>query len=295
MNKSKIVMTALIVLIVSSCIAQTKNTKTDTAYILGNCGMCKSTIEKAANLKKEATIDWDKDTKMAILKYDSLKTTKSEILKRIALVGYDNESFLAPDDTYAKLSGCCQYEREKKSDLLKSNMVNTHSENKMNEMNHTEVAKDSNISSKSQVKKEDLKLVFDNYFKLKDSLIQSNQKVAANASTELLTSINTVKINELEMEVHMVWMNVLEDMKQDATTISTANAIERQRKAFISLSEKMYQLAKVIKVGIPIYFQHCPMANEGKGANWLSKEKEVKNPYYGSTMLSCGKVVETIK
>jgi hypothetical protein len=295
MNKSIITMTALLVLLVSSCIAQIKNTKTDTAHILGNCGICKSTIEKAGNLKKEATVDWDKDTKMAILKYDSLKTTKSEILKRIALVGYDNEAFLAPDDTYTRLSGCCQYEREKKADLSKSNMVNTHSENKMNGMNHSEVAKDSNISSKSQVKKEDLKLVFDNYFKLKDALIQSNQKAAATASTEFLNSINTIKMNELEMEVHMVWMKVLDDMKQDATTISTSDAIARQRKAFISLSENMYQLAKVIKAGIPIYFQHCPMADEGKGANWLSKEMEVKNPYYGSTMLSCGKVVETIK
>jgi hypothetical protein len=295
MNKSKIVMTALIVLIVSSCIAQTKNTKTDTAHILGNCGMCKSTIEKAANLKNETTLDWNKDTKIAILKYDSLKTTKSEILKRIALVGYDNEAFLAPDDTYAKLSGCCQYEREKKADLSKSDMINSPSENKMKRMNHSKGANDATTSSKNPLKKETIQVVFDNYFKLKDALIQSNKKAAANASTEFLNSINTVKMNELEMDVHMVWMKVLDDMKQDATTISASDAIAGQRKAFISLSENMYQLAKVIKAGIPIYFQHCPMANEGKGANWLSKEKKVKNPYYGSMMLSCGKVVETIK
>ena len=37
------------------------------------------------------------------------------------------------------------------------------------------------------------------------------------------------------------------------------------------------------------------MANNGKGANWLSKENKVQNPYYGSVMLTCGKVVETIK
>jgi hypothetical protein len=36
------------------------------------------------------------------------------------------------------------------------------------------------------------------------------------------------------------------------------------------------------------------MANKGKGANWLSLENKVKNPYYGSRMLSCGKVVETL-
>lgn len=52
---------------------------------------------------------------------------------------------------------------------------------------------------------------------------------------------------------------------------------------------------KVAKTETPTYYQFCPMANGGKGANWLSKENEVKNPYYGSEMLTCGKVVETIK
>jgi hypothetical protein len=77
--------------------------------------------------------------------------------------------------------------------------------------------------------------------------------------------------------------------------ISTSKDLDIQRNAFISLSESMYQLAKTIQVETPIYYQHCPMANDGKGANWLSREKEVKNPYYGSIMLSCGKTVETIK
>ena len=43
------------------------------------------------------------------------------------------------------------------------------------------------------------------------------------------------------------------------------------------------------------YLDHCPMANDGKGANWLSREKNIKNPYYGKAMLTCGKVTETLK
>ena len=42
------------------------------------------------------------------------------------------------------------------------------------------------------------------------------------------------------------------------------------------------------------YVQHCPMANDNNGADWLSKEKEIKNPYYGDKMLKCGMVSETI-
>jgi hypothetical protein len=57
----------------------------------------------------------------------------------------------------------------------------------------------------------------------------------------------------------------------------------------------MYELLKVSKLETPVYYQFCPMAKGGKGANWLSKESAIKNPYYGAQMLTCGKVVETIK
>ena len=71
--------------------------------------------------------------------------------------------------------------------------------------------------------------------------------------------------------------------------------VAKQRSAFAALSEGIYTLAKVSKQDTPVYYQHCPMYNGGKGANWLSKENEVKNPYYGSQMLTCGSTVETIK
>ena len=64
---------------------------------------------------------------------------------------------------------------------------------------------------------------------------------------------------------------------------------------FDTLSKNIYELIKVSKQETPTYYQFCPMANNGKGANWLSKENVVKNPYYGSMMLSCGKVTETIR
>jgi hypothetical protein len=57
----------------------------------------------------------------------------------------------------------------------------------------------------------------------------------------------------------------------------------------------MYLLIKVSKQEVTIYYQNCPMYNNGKGANWLSKDISIKNPYYGSQMLTCGKTVETIK
>lgn len=101
--------------------AQVKhNVKTEKVKISGNCAMCKRTIEKAGNVKDLAKVDWDTQSKVATISYDSVKTNKSEILNRIALAGYDNEGFTAPDQTYKSLHGCCQYDRpEKKKPIAK--------------------------------------------------------------------------------------------------------------------------------------------------------------------------------
>ena len=93
----------------------------------------------------------------------------------------------------------------------------------------------------------------------------------------------------------MVWMKVVANLKEDAEHISDTKDAGNQRDHFATLSKSIYELIKVSKQDTPTYFQHCPMANDGKGADWLSKENTIKNPYFGSMMLSCGKTVETIK
>jgi copper chaperone CopZ len=112
--KSLLKIVVAITLLLSSVVmtAQIKNLKTETVKIYGNCGMCKKTIEKAGNLKDVATVNWNKDTKMAILTYDSAKTNQGEILKKIALAGYDSEKIKAKKEDYENLPGCCQYDRK---------------------------------------------------------------------------------------------------------------------------------------------------------------------------------------
>lgn len=111
----KILIVLTITLSFASCNAQIKNPKTETVKVYGNCGMCKTTIEKAGNLSKIAKVTWNKDTKMATLIYDEKQTNQNEILKRIAQVGYDSDKFTAPDSVYDNLHGCCQYDRPAKS------------------------------------------------------------------------------------------------------------------------------------------------------------------------------------
>ncbi|TDE53345.1 DUF3347 domain-containing protein [Flavobacterium sp. GT3P67] len=276
----KIVMAITLLLSFTVSNAQIKNAKTETVKIFGNCGMCETTIEKAGSLKKIANVDWNKDTKMATLTYDAKKTNQDEILKRIALAGYDSEKFLAPDAAYSKLPGCCQYDREAKVAVK----TETKSEETKMEMNdHSTMTENQGTDQ--------LKPVFDNYFSLKDALVKTDSKMASAKSKDLLTAITVVKMETLKMDVHMTWMKVYKDLTADAKNISETQDIKKQRELFKSLSKNTYELIKVSKFTEPVYYQYCPMQD----ANWLSKENTVKNPYYGSQMLSCGKTVETIK
>ncbi len=104
-------MVAILVLLSVTMNAQIKNPKTETVRISGNCGMCKKTIEKAANSADEAMVVWDKETKIATITYDSKITTKEAILKRIAAAGYDSDAYQATTEAYNDLASCCQYDR----------------------------------------------------------------------------------------------------------------------------------------------------------------------------------------
>ncbi|MGH2667170.1 DUF3347 domain-containing protein [Flavobacterium sp.] len=290
---SKILVAAIALLSFTACESQIKEAKTETVKIYGNCDMCKETIEKAGNVRKLAKVDWNTDTKIAAITYDAKQTNQDEILKRIALAGYDSDKFLAPDNVYSKLPECCQYKREAKS-ALKAEVVEgsnnkAQMDNMENHADHSKTAKEENQETNQ------LQPVFDYYFALKDALVKTDGNVASEKAKELAKAIQAVKMNKLGTDVHLVWMKVLEDLKEDSEHIAGTKDSKHQRDHFMSLSKNMYALIKVSKTTTPVYYQFCPMANDGKGANWLSKENAIKNPYYGSQMLTCGKTVETIQ
>lgn len=255
--------------------AQIKNAKTETVKISGNCDMCKSTIEKTGNVKNVAKVNWDKETKMATLTYDASKTDQQEILKRIAQAGYDSDSFYAPDDVYAKLPSCCQYNRNKTAAETMADHGHDHSS--MIKENKQSDSPLSNVQS--------------HYFSIKDALVKTDAKIASDKSKELTNAITAVKMNELSTEEHNVWMKIRDVLNTDARLISQTQDIKKQREAFKSLSKNMYELLKTSKHSAPIYYQYCPMQD----ANWLSTESTIKNPYYGAQMLTCGNTVETLK
>ncbi len=83
--------------------------------VRGNCGMCKSTIEKAANsLDGVTSATWNIDQKTIVVSYDSVNMNELSIHKAIAASGYDTEKVLGNLEAYKDLPGCCQYDHEMK-------------------------------------------------------------------------------------------------------------------------------------------------------------------------------------
>ncbi len=273
-------MIAIILLFTTTTFAQIKNSKTDTIKVYGNCEMCKTKIEKAGTQKNISKTVWSEETAMATITYDASKTNTEAILKKIALVGYDSESFLAPNAVYAKLPGCCKYERKAKPTTA---VTTSKVEIKDEHAGHNHGATQ---TKSAEVKPVDQKqVIYDNYFALKDALVKTDAVTATAKAAVLLASLNSVDMGKMKIEEHTAFMKVEKVLKADATIISTNKDVTAQRAAFSNLSNNVIAFIKVTKANETVYLQHCQMANDGKGADWLSKESAIKNPYYGNMML----------
>jgi mercuric ion binding protein len=90
-----------------------KGPKTETFKVNGACGMCKTRIENGLKMDGVTKADWDQKTKMATVTYDPSKVTVDVMKKKVADLGHDTDKYKAKDDVYAKLPGCCHYDRAK--------------------------------------------------------------------------------------------------------------------------------------------------------------------------------------
>ena len=104
-------MTIAVLLSITSSFAQIKNANTEKVKIAGNCGMCKSRIEKAGNEKNISKVVWNENNQIATITFNTEKTSEKEILTRIANVGHDSEMAQTSSEIYNDLPECCQYKR----------------------------------------------------------------------------------------------------------------------------------------------------------------------------------------
>jgi len=94
-------------------------TATETTFgVRGNCGMCKKTIEKAANsVEGVISANWNVDLKKIEVAYEASKTDEMAIHNAIAASGYDNEKAAGSETAYNELPSCCQYDHEMQMSL----------------------------------------------------------------------------------------------------------------------------------------------------------------------------------
>ena len=146
------------------------------------------------------------------------------------------------------------------------------------------------------VKASPVAAVVTNYLQLKNALASDNAKEAAAAGEAVSGSIQKIDSATLTAGQKKVYDELKADIKEHGEHIANnGDKIEHQREHFEMMSKDVYDLVKVFGSGQTLYKVHCPMYNEGKGADWLSEVKEIKNPYLGKKMPTCGTVKETIK
>jgi len=141
-----------------------------------------------------------------------------------------------------------------------------------------------------------IRAVVEKYLSLHEALAGDNLGLTVTAAKSAIEPLSQVDMSLLNGEPHNVWMASSAKMSKALDAIQKAADIDAARKAFAALSNEL--IAVVEQFGIPetqqLYRIHCPMAFNKKGADWLQADKEIRNPYFGASMLKCGEIVKTI-
>ncbi|WP_299434644.1 efflux RND transporter periplasmic adaptor subunit [uncultured Aquimarina sp.] len=130
------------------------------------------------------------------------------------------------------------------------------------------------------------------YFLLKNALVASNATDATIFSEQMLRGLKAIHTSELQ-KTELDYIHII---IQKLEGIANKEDLKDQREHFVMLNKSLEALIKNFdNLSNTIYIQECPMADNNKGAIWLSKEEEIRNPYFGDEMLTCGSVINTLK
>lgn len=133
------------------------------------------------------------------------------------------------------------------------------------------------------------------YLSLKDALVATDNQAGKKAASNLLDALNRVTYQDLPFELRNYVQKNIGPLKAFTKAIAEAKYVEAQRQQFLFLSEIIIRNLKTIGGGGQmLYVQHCPMAFNDKGGDWVSAGREVLNPYFGDEMLRCGIVKDSL-
>lgn len=143
---------------------------------------------------------------------------------------------------------------------------------------------------------EQLVRVLQNYLKVKDAFVASDAALVKAEAGNLRNVIKAVDAKMLTGPALNDWSNYSNNLEMSLSEITGTDDIEAQRTAFSTLSDNLYKSIKAYGLGtMTAYYEFCPMAFNDQGGYWLSDNKEIRNPYFGDKMLTCGRVTEELK
>jgi hypothetical protein len=144
--------------------------------------------------------------------------------------------------------------------------------------------------------KRNLAQLLDEYIVLKDAMVESNAGAAKEAASAVLNSANAMPVATLSVPEQKEYAEQQVDIvRKSAAAIAGTNDLGEQRNQLEDLSEAVFSLTKAFgATDKKVYYQHCPMVNNNQGAYWVSTNSEIRNPYFGSSMLKCGSNEEVV-
>lgn len=132
------------------------------------------------------------------------------------------------------------------------------------------------------------------YLGLKDALVASDSLLAREKADGVLRALAKVEMELPDGDARLYWLEKATAIKTHGEQIRGPGDLAAQREAFMYLSKAVIQTIQAFGVSEDTYYvQFCPMANNDKGASWLSEFTEIRNPYFGDKMLKCGMVQDS--
>ncbi|MEZ7497492.1 DUF3347 domain-containing protein [Flavobacterium sp. Arc3] len=138
-------------------------------------------------------------------------------------------------------------------------------------------------------------MILNDYLKLKNALASDDATLATASSKALETTLQKTTTDKIEADLLSQYNTIADAAKQHTATITeNAGKIAAQRNAFALLSADMHNFIKMFNTDKKLYQDYCPMYNQGKNGYWISEIKDIKNPYYGAEMLTCGGITKEL-
>jgi hypothetical protein len=137
--------------------------------------------------------------------------------------------------------------------------------------------------------------IISEYLFIKNGLAADDKIEPKKGAVQMVSSIRKFDKSFFKASQKKEFDIYADNINEQLQGIITAKQIEEQRALFGLLSQQVYELAKLFGANRILYYDHCPMALNNKGAMWLSEIKEIKNPFLGNSMLTCGTVQEIVQ